>query len=124
MVNKTLARSLTLALVTAGPTLAVAVGATMLEFADAAHAVETPAAHHITVKNFMFSPTTLSVKTGATVTWVNEDNEPHTIVSDAGLFRSGAIDTKETFAYTFDKPGTYHFICSIHPYMTGTIVVE
>ena len=78
----------------------------------------------IIVKNFMFVPTSLTVKTGSTVTWANLDDEPHTVVGDAGLFRSGALDTHESFSFSFDKPGTYHFTCSIHPYMVGTIVVQ
>jgi plastocyanin len=78
----------------------------------------------IVIKDFMFMPMTLTVKTGAIVTWANKDDEPHTVVSDTGLFRSGAVDTDETFAFKFDKPGTYHFTCSIHPQMVGTIVVQ
>jgi hypothetical protein len=64
------------------------------------------------------------IDAGATVTWANMDDEPHTVVSDTGLFRSGALDTKESFSFKFDKPGTYHFTCSIHPAMVGTIVVQ
>ena len=56
--------------------------------------------------------------------WANKDDEPHTVVSDSGLFRSGAIDTDATFRFRFDRPGTYHFICSIHPQMLGTVVVR
>ena len=78
----------------------------------------------IEVKDFMFAPTTLTVSAGAQVTWVNKDDEPHTVVSDAGLFRSGALDTDERFSFKFDKPGTYHFTCSIHPRMVGTIIVK
>ena len=78
----------------------------------------------ISVKDFMFSPTTVTVKAGSTVTWTNLDEEPHTVFSDAGLFRSSALDTKEGFSYKFDKPGTYHYMCTIHPRMVGTIVVE
>jgi plastocyanin len=78
----------------------------------------------ISAQNFMFSPGTITVKAGATVTWVNHDEEPHTIFNDAGLFRSSALDTNESFSYTFDKPGTYHYVCTIHPRMTGTIIVE
>jgi plastocyanin len=81
-------------------------------------------AAQITIKTFMFNPNSLTIKAGSTVTWVNKDEEPHTVVSDAGLFRSGAVDTNESFAFKFDKPGTYHFVCSIHPQMVGTIVVE
>ena len=78
----------------------------------------------IAIKNFSFNPSPLKIKAGSAVTWVNKDQEPHTVVSDTGLFRSGAVDTDETFVFKFDKPGTYHFICTIHPKMTGTIVVE
>jgi plastocyanin len=85
---------------------------------------ETPSAGRITVKNFMFMPTSLTVKAGNTVTWENLDEEPHTVVSDTGLFRSAAIDTKDSFSYKFAAPGTYHFTCSMHPRMVGTIVVE
>jgi plastocyanin len=78
----------------------------------------------ISAKNFMFSPASVTVKAGATVTWVNMDEEPHTVFSDAGLFRSSALDTKDSFSFKFDQPGTYHYLCTIHPRMMGTIVVE
>ena len=78
----------------------------------------------IEVKDFMFMPTTLTVSAGDKVTWVNKDDEPHTVVSDTGVFRSGAMDTNESYSFKFDKPGTYHFTCSIHPRMVGTIVVK
>jgi plastocyanin len=78
----------------------------------------------VMAKNFMFAPTELTVKAGSTVTWTNRDQEPHTVVSDSGLFRSGAMDTNESFSFKFDKPGTYHYLCSIHPRMLGTIVVQ
>jgi plastocyanin len=78
----------------------------------------------IVVKDFMFSPTPLTVKAGSTVTWTNKDDEPHTVVSDTGLFKSGGMDTNENYSFKFDKPGTYHFTCSIHPRMVGTIIVE
>jgi|SRR5579863_1436374 len=78
----------------------------------------------IVIKNFMFQPTTITVRTGDTVVWTNTDGEPHTVVSDSGLFRSGALDTSDTFSFKFDKPGTYRFVCSIHPQMVGTIVVK
>jgi plastocyanin len=84
----------------------------------------SPDAAQIVIKDFMFRPASLTVRAGATVTWANRDDEPHTVVSDAGLFRSGAVDTDQTFAFRFDKPGTYHFSCSIHPRMIGTVVVE
>ena len=81
-------------------------------------------AGQIVIKDYMFAPTSVTVKAGTTVKWTNKDDEPHTVVSDAALFRSGAMDTDETFSFKFDKPGTYHFTCSIHPRMVGVIVVQ
>lgn len=81
-------------------------------------------ADRIVIKSFMFMPMSLTIKRGSIVTWTNADDEPHTVVGDAGLFRSGAVDTNETFTFEFDQPGTYHYHCSIHPQMVGTIVVE
>ncbi|MGO8828423.1 MAG: cupredoxin family copper-binding protein [Steroidobacteraceae bacterium] len=78
----------------------------------------------VLIKDFMFAPMSLTVKAGTTVTWVNMDDEPHNVISDAGLFRSGGFDTNDSFSYKFDKPGTYHVTCSIHPRMLATIVVE
>ena len=78
----------------------------------------------IVVKDFMFTPMSLTVKAGSTVTWANMDEEPHTVVSNTGLFHSGALDTNESFSFKFDKPGTYKFACSIHPRMVGTIIVQ
>jgi plastocyanin len=78
----------------------------------------------VMAKDFMFAPTSLTVTAGSTVTWTNRDEEPHTVVSDIGLFRSGAMDTNESFSFKFDKPGTYHYACSIHPRMVGTILVQ
>jgi len=89
-----------------------------------AAAAETAEAAKVVVKDFMFMPMSLTVKAGATVTWVNMDDEPHTVVSSTQLFRSGALDTKETFSFKFTETGTYHFTCSIHPRMVGTIVVQ
>ena len=81
-------------------------------------------ANTFVMKDFHFAPMTVTVKMGTTVSWKNEDEEPHTVVSNDGLFRSGALDTNDTFTHKFDKPGTYAFVCSIHPRMTGTIVVQ
>jgi len=78
----------------------------------------------VVIKDFMFTPTSLPVTAGATVTWLNKDEEPHTVISDTGLFHSAAMDTNDSFSFKFDKAGTYHFTCSIHPRMIGTIVVS
>ena len=96
----------------------------LLAYGPCAMAAETKAGTQIEVKDFTFMPTTLTVAVGDKVTWVNKDEEPHTVVSDTGAFRSGAIDTDGSFSYKFDQPGTYHFTCSIHPRMVGTIVVK
>jgi plastocyanin len=78
----------------------------------------------IDVENFMFAPLSMTVKAGATVTWTNRDQEPHTVMSSDGSFRSGALDTGDSFSFKFDKPGTYQYVCTIHPRMVGTVVVE
>jgi len=85
---------------------------------------DQPLPAQIVIKDFKFTPMSLTVRAGTTVMWANRDDEPHTVVSDNGLFRSGAIDTDATFNFRFDRPGTYHFICSIHPQMLGTVVVQ
>jgi plastocyanin len=78
----------------------------------------------VMAKDFMFAPTALTVKAGSTVTWTNKDQEPHTVVSVDGLFRSAALDTNDSFSFKFDRTGTYRYACSIHPQMIGTIVVQ
>ena len=88
------------------------------------HAAPAADANTIVLKDFHFSPMSLSVPVGVTVIWKNLDGEPHTVVSDAGLFRSGGLDQGDNFTFNFAKPGTYRFICSIHPQMMGTIIVK
>ncbi len=78
----------------------------------------------VVVKNFAFSPTSLTVKAGSTVTWKNLDAEPHTVVDDAGLFHSSALDQNDTYKFRFDKPGVYQIFCGIHPHMKATITVQ
>ncbi|HEX7933660.1 MAG TPA: cupredoxin family copper-binding protein [Paraburkholderia sp.] len=78
----------------------------------------------VVIKNFMFSPMALTVKAGTTVTWKNLDGEPHTVVNDAGMFRSAALDQNDTYQFTFDKPGVYNVFCGIHPNMKETITVQ
>jgi len=77
----------------------------------------------VKIANFTFAPKRLTVKAGTTVTWGNEDDIPHTIASAAGLFKSKALDTDDSFSFTFTQPGSYEYFCSLHPRMTGTIVV-
>ncbi|WP_432261852.1 cupredoxin domain-containing protein [Cupriavidus sp. TMH.W2] len=78
----------------------------------------------VVVKNFMFSPMSLTIKAGSTLTWKNLDGEPHSVVNDAGLFRSGALDQNDTFSFKFDKPGVYKIFCGIHPNMKATVTVQ
>jgi amicyanin len=78
----------------------------------------------VQIDNFTFAPQRLTVKAGATVTWINDDDIPHTVASSNKLFKSKALDTEDQFSFTFTTPGTYEYFCSLHPHMTGTVVVE
>jgi plastocyanin len=80
----------------------------------------------VTIENFAFGPAPLTVKAGTKVTWDNKDEDPHTVVSADGgkTFKSDALDTDDKFSFTFDKPGTYKYFCSIHPHMIGTVIVN
>ena len=80
----------------------------------------------VKIDNYSFSPGTLTVPVGTTVSWTNRDETVHTVVAqDAGhTFKSGGLDTDDKFSFTFDKPGTYVYLCTVHPYMTGKIVVQ
>jgi plastocyanin len=78
----------------------------------------------ISIRDFAFAPTATTVTVGTTVRWKNLDGEPHTVRSADTSFRSDALDQNESFAFKFDKPGTYKYVCSIHPQMVGTIVVK
>ena len=78
----------------------------------------------IVIKNFDFAPMTLTVPAGTSVTWKNLDEEPHTVTSVDGAFKSGAIDGDESYTFKFDKQGAYKYVCSIHPKMTATVVVK
>ncbi len=78
----------------------------------------------VEIKDFAFNPQTLTVKSGEKITWTNRDEEPHTVVSVEKQFKkSSALDTDETFTITAGAPGTYTYFCSVHPKMTGTIVI-
>src|ERR1700731_2357960 len=78
----------------------------------------------VKIDNFSFGPQSVTVPVGATVTWTNRDDIPHTVVSTEGVFKSKVRDTDEKFSYTFAKAGTYPYYCTIHPKMTGQIVVQ
>ena len=77
----------------------------------------------ISINNFAFVPATLTVPAGATVTWTNQDQEPHTVVAGDGSFRSPGLGTGATYSYTFPTAGSFDYTCSIHPFMHGTVVV-
>ena len=77
----------------------------------------------VSIDNFAFAPAMLTVHRGATVTWTNHDEEPHTVAAEDGSFRSPGMDTNATFSFTFANPGSYDYVCSIHPVMHGTVVV-
>ena len=78
----------------------------------------------VRIDNFSFGPQTVTVPVGATVTWTNRDDIPHTVVSTDGLFNSKVRDTDEKFSYTFAKAGMYPYYCSVHPKMAGKVVVQ
>ena len=78
----------------------------------------------VEVKEFKFRPEAISIAPGTTVTWLNDDEEPHTIASTDGIFRSSALESGGRFSYTFGKPGTYHYFCAIHPHMRADVVVR
>lgn len=99
--------------------LAVAAAISLLLGGAPASAEET----NVTIDNFTFEPAQLTVKVGATVTWKNRDDIPHMVVS-AGKFRSKALDTDDSFSFTFTAAGGYNYFCSLHPHMTGMIKVE
>ena len=96
--------------------------------ADPASAPQVAAAEPgaVTINNFEFQPQLMTVAPGTKVTWVNKDEEPHTVLSaDGGVtFKSPALDTDDKFTFTFDKPGTYKYFCTIHPRMLGTVIVQ
>ena len=95
-----------------------------LSLLSPARAQGMPNAPTVVMKDFDFSPMTLTVRAGTSVTWKNLDGEPHTVTSVTGLFRSGALDQNDTFSFRFEKPGVYKYLCSIHPRMMAEIDVK
>ena len=92
--------------------------------ADIAKAAPVPPAAAVTIGNFTFKAPVVTVKAGTTVTWTNGDDIPHTVVSRDGVFRSKVLDTGDRFSFTFAKAGQFGYFCSLHPHMTGTIIVK
>jgi len=101
----------------AASALLMGTAATMTKAAPA-----LPAA--VQIGNFTFSQQALTVKPGTTVTWTNGDDIPHTVVARDGSFKSKVLDTGDRFSFTFAKAGQFGYYCSIHPHMTGTVIVK
>ena len=97
---------------------------TLAEAEPAQMAAAAPNA--VNIDNFAFAPLTITIAAGTTVTWTNHDDEPHTVTSadNPRLFKSSALDSDDSFSFTFATPGTFKYFCSIHPQMVGTVVVK
>lgn len=104
-------------------TLAVAL-LTLSLLAPGLTGAEDRLAGAVRIAEFAFEPATLRVKQGTVVQWVNEDDEPHTVTSDAGAFKSPALDKGKSYTFTFAQKGRFAYHCAIHPQMTGSVVVE
>ena len=100
----------------------VAVAALLLAAGKPVPAQETGA--RIEIKAHGFDTPELTIPTGTTVTWINHDDDSHTVTSTANVFRSPGLDADETYAYTFTRPGTYEYYCTLHPMMTGKVIVR
>jgi len=106
--------------------LGLAMVAAFLGSVRAAHSDAAPAAATVQVNifNYKFDPETVTIPEGTTVTWTNKDEVPHTVASSDKSFKGSAgLDTGDSYSYTFTKAGTYKYYCTLHPFMTGTIVV-
>jgi plastocyanin len=101
-------------------------GMHFIRIGDAPPGDDKPAADakQVVVDNFSFTPATAAVPVGTTVTWTNHDDIPHNVVSPEQKFKSPVLDTDEKFSHTFEAAGTYKYYCSIHPRMTGQVVVR
>ena len=100
--------------------LAVAAVLAFCQHPGSAHASDTT----VTIDNFTFEPAQLTVKVGTTVTWKNHDDIPHTVRAVDGSFHSKAMDSADSYSFTFTKPGVYSYFCSLHPKMVGKVVVK
>jgi plastocyanin len=83
-----------------------------------------PAVATVHIRNFMFVPATLTVAPGTVVTFINDDQEPHTVTANNKAFDSEGLDTNQKWPHAFAKVGTYTFFCEVHPYMHGTVIVK
>jgi plastocyanin len=107
-----------------GATAVLAAALPELSAADGVAAVAAATPATVNIENFKFAPPTLTVPAGTTVVWKNEDDSPHRIGDTTGLLKSTALDTDATFSHTFGAPGEYPYICTLHPYMRGKIIVK
>jgi plastocyanin len=112
-------RSLVVALV-----LGPAIGAMLAFGAVAAQDATKKDANEITIDNFTFTPKELTVAVGTTVKWVNHDDIPHTVVEKKTTFRSKALDTDDSYSFTFTSAGTFDYFCGLHPHMVGQVIVK
>ena len=101
-----------------------AVGASIIVLISTRARMAAAADSQVVIDNFTFSPTPLTVKAGSTVKWVNHDDIPHSIVMPTLNIHSHPMDTDQDFSYRFDKPGTYDYVCGLHPHMHGQVVVQ
>lgn len=91
---------------------------------QAAVAAAPAKVQRVAIQNFAFSPQVIVVTPGTTVVWTNADEDPHTVVANDKGFHSAAMDTDETYSFTFTKPGEFAYFCSLHPHMTGKVIVK
>ena len=103
---------------------AVALSCLATAAAVAVSAKPASATRDVKIDNFTYGPAEVTVPVGTTVMWANHDDIPHTVVSTDKVFKSKVLDTDEKFSYTFSTPGTFPYFCSIHPKMTGKVVVQ
>jgi plastocyanin len=100
----------------------MSVGLAMLAGTQLAAAAESTV--EITIDNFTFAPATITIEPGTTVKWLNRDDIPHTVAAKSLAFRSKALDTDDSFSHQFDDVGVVDYFCSLHPHMTGKIIVR
>lgn len=103
--------------------LALSVPASGLMATHAASAVPARA-QTVSIRMFAFTPQVLTVTPGTRVTWTNADDDPHTVTANDKGFHSAALDTDDKYSFTFTRPGEYAYFCSLHPHMTGKIIVK
>jgi len=83
-----------------------------------------PLNRDVSIDNFTFTPSTITIPAGATVTWVNHDDVPHTVTANDKAFGSKAMDTDDQFSHRFTQPGAYAYFCAVHKHMTGQVIVK